>query len=48
MKPVSGARFCRVLDRAGWVRTGGKGSHRKDQAPDGRVVVVPVHKGKDL
>jgi predicted RNA binding protein YcfA (HicA-like mRNA interferase family) len=38
----------RRLEREGWVRTGGKGSHTKFEHPrDGRTVVVP-HPKKDL
>jgi predicted RNA binding protein YcfA (HicA-like mRNA interferase family) len=49
MKPVSGKRMCRILERKGWRQLRIKGSHHtygRDQPP-GRVT-VPVHGNRDL
>ena len=36
-----------VLERAGFVRDGGKGSHQVYRAPDGRKIALPCH-GKGI
>ena len=49
MKPISGKRMCKILERFGWVRVRIKGGHHAFQKP-GRsaTIVVPVHANKDL
>lgn len=44
MPVVSGEDVCRALERAGFVRKSQKGSHVKLVHPDGRIVIVPMHK----
>ncbi len=41
---VSGARLVRALKRVGFVKAGGKGSHVKLKHPNGRIVIVPMHR----
>jgi predicted RNA binding protein YcfA (HicA-like mRNA interferase family) len=41
---VSGERAARALERAGFVRAGGRGSHVKLRHPDGRIAIVPLHR----
>lgn len=49
MKPVSGKRMCRILERHGWVLIRIKGSHHAYQRPNDSVtVIVPVHANNDL
>jgi predicted RNA binding protein YcfA (HicA-like mRNA interferase family) len=45
---VSGERVVRALERAGFVAVRQRGSHVFLRHSDGRVTVVPVHKGEDL
>ncbi len=48
MKPVSGKRMCRVLEKGGWRLDRVNGSHHIYVHPDGRRVSVPVHANADL
>lgn len=41
---VSGSDLVRALKGAGFTHTSTKGSHAKLRHPDGRVVIVPLHK----
>jgi predicted RNA binding protein YcfA (HicA-like mRNA interferase family) len=41
---VSGRDVLRALEGAGFAHTSTKGSHAKLRHPDGRVVIVPLHK----
>jgi predicted RNA binding protein YcfA (HicA-like mRNA interferase family) len=45
---VPGAKVVRALERAGFTVARISGSHRVMRHPDGRTVVVPVHRGRDL
>ena len=38
----------KALERAGFVIVRQKGSHARLRHPDGRVVTVPLHPGKDI
>ncbi len=44
----SGEEVCRALSRAGFVRKSQKGSHVKLTRPDGRTVIVPMHREVSL
>lgn len=46
--PISGKEFCKILERLGFVKIFGKGSHVRFKHPDGRRTVVPVHGNEDL
>jgi predicted RNA binding protein YcfA (HicA-like mRNA interferase family) len=48
VRPVSGKRFCKALERRAWVFEHIRGAHHKYRSPDGRTVSVPVHGDKDL
>ena len=49
MKPVSGKRMCRVLEKNGWNLIRIKGSHHAYQkSGHAATVVIPVHGNKDL
>jgi predicted RNA binding protein YcfA (HicA-like mRNA interferase family) len=41
---ASGREVVRALEGAGFAHTSTKGSHAKLRHPDGRVVIVPLHK----
>lgn len=46
--PISGKKFCRILERLGFVKIYGKGSHIRFKHSDGRRTVIPVHANEDL
>jgi len=48
LRPVPARKLLRALQRRGFSVVRQKGSHVKLRHPDGRVVVVPVHPGRDL
>ena len=41
---LAGARIARALRRAGFADVSQRGSHLKLRHPDGRTVIVPMHK----
>jgi predicted RNA binding protein YcfA (HicA-like mRNA interferase family) len=41
---LSGAEVVRALERVGFAVVSQRGSHRKLRHPDGRVVIVPMHR----
>jgi predicted RNA binding protein YcfA (HicA-like mRNA interferase family) len=45
---ISGKSMCSLIEKIGFFRVRQKGSHVFMTHPDGRNVVVPVHKGEDL
>ena len=45
---ISGKRFCKILEKLGFEKIYGKGSHVRFKHPDGRRTVVPVHGDEDL
>lgn len=46
--PISGKEFCKILEKLGFKKIYGKGSHIRFKHPDGRRIVVPVHGNADL
>ncbi len=49
MKPVSGKRFCKILEDQGWELRRTRGSHHiYGQAGNPTVLTVPVHGKSDL
>lgn len=51
MKPVSGKRLCKALEREGWVYSHTRGSHQiyvNPEEPFNIPVPVPVHGNRDL
>ena len=45
---VSGKELCKILEKLGFEKIYGKGSHVRFKHPDGRRTVVPVHANEDL
>ncbi len=45
---LSGAEVVKALQRAGFTVVRVNGSHHVMRHPDGRVVAVPVHPGRDM
>ena len=45
---ISGKKFCKILEKLGFAKIYGKGSHVRFKHPDGRRTVVPVHGNEDL
>jgi len=49
VKPVSGKRMCRILEKNGWVPVRTKGSHHAYQHPNQPgTIIIPVHGNDDL
>ena len=46
--PISGKNFCKILEKLGFKKIYGKGSHIRFKHPDGKRTVVPVHGNEDL
>jgi predicted RNA binding protein YcfA (HicA-like mRNA interferase family) len=40
---LSGKYLCKILEKIGFERIQGKGSHVRFKHPDGRRTVVPIH-----
>ena len=45
---VSGKELCKILEKLGFEKIHGKGSHVRFKHKDGRRTVVPVHGNEDL
>lgn len=45
---ISGKELCKILEKIGFKKIYGKGSHVRFKHPDGRRTVVPVHGNEDL
>lgn len=45
---LPGAKVVRALERAGFTVARISGSHHVMRHPDGRTVVVPVHRGREI
>jgi predicted RNA binding protein YcfA (HicA-like mRNA interferase family) len=49
MKSVSGKKFCKILERRGWVQKRIKGSHHIYFQPTAqKIITVPVHGNRDI
>lgn len=49
MKPVSGKKMCKILERKGWILARIKSSHHTyKKAGEPAIITVPVHGNKDL
>lgn len=49
MKSISGKKFCKIVEKKGWVLKRIQGSHhiyKKEDTKD--IIVIPVHKNDDL
>lgn len=45
---LSGNEMCKILEKIGFEKIYGKGSHVRFKHPDGRRTVVPVHGNENL
>ena len=45
---ISGRNLCKILEKIGFEKIHGKGSHVRFKHPDGRRTVVPVHGNEKL
>ena len=45
---ISGKEFCKILEKLGFEKVYGKGSHVRFKHQDGRRTVVPVHGNEKL
>ncbi len=45
---ISGKEICKILEKIGFKKIYGKGSHIRFKHPDGRRTVVPVHGNEDI
>ena len=45
---ISGKKFCKILEKLGFEKIYGKGSHVRFKHPDGRRTVVPVHGNQEV
>lgn len=45
---ISGKEFCKILEKLGFEKIYGKGSHVRFKHPDGRRTVIPVHGNEKL
>ncbi|MDP3987082.1 MAG: type II toxin-antitoxin system HicA family toxin [Nanoarchaeota archaeon] len=43
LKRISGKELCKILEKIGFVKIQGRGSHVRFKHPDGRRTVVPIH-----
>lgn len=48
LKLISGKELCKILEKLGFEKIHGKGSHVRFKHPDGRRTVVPVHGNENL
>ena len=48
LNQISGKEFCKILEKLGFEKIYGKGSHVRFKHPDGRRTVVPVHGNEKL
>ncbi len=48
MTKISGKELCKILEKIGFKKIYGKGSHIRFKHPDGRRTVVPVHGNEDI
>ena len=46
--PISGKKLCKILEKLGFEKVYGKGSHVRFRHSDGRRTVVPVHAGEEI
>lgn len=45
---VSGKELCKILEKIGFKKIQGRGSHVRFKHPDGRRTVVPVHGNENI
>ena len=45
---ISGKKLCKILEKLGFEKIYGKGSHIRFKHPDGRRTVVPIHGNEEI
>ena len=45
---ISGKEFCKILEKIGFEKVYGRGSHMRFKHSDGRRTVIPVHGNENL
>jgi predicted RNA binding protein YcfA (HicA-like mRNA interferase family) len=49
MKSISGRKFCKIVEKKGWVLRKITGSHHIYEKPgEQKIISIPVHKNQDL
>lgn len=48
LAPISGRKLCKILEKLGFEKIYGKGSHIRFKHEDGRRTVVPVHANEEI
>jgi predicted RNA binding protein YcfA (HicA-like mRNA interferase family) len=48
MKQLPAKKIIRALEKVGFIKVRQKGSHVIMRHPDGRMTVVPIHRGEDI
>ena len=48
MKPLTAKKIIRALGKIGFLKVRQKGSHVIMRHPDGRMTVVPIHRGENI
>ena len=48
LAPISGRKLCKILEKLGFEKIYGKGSHIRFRHLDGRRTVVPVHANEEI
>jgi predicted RNA binding protein YcfA (HicA-like mRNA interferase family) len=46
--PISGRKLCKILEKLGFEKTYGKGSHIRYRHQDARRTVIPVHGNEEI
>ena len=46
--PISGKKLCKILEKLGFEKIFGKGSHIRFKHLDGRATVIPVHGNEEI
>ena len=46
--PISGKKFCKIVEKLGFEKVHQVGSHARYIHPDGRKTVVPLHGDEEL
>ena len=46
--PISGKKLCKILEKIGFEKIQGKGSHIRFKHPDGRRTVIPIHGNENI
>jgi predicted RNA binding protein YcfA (HicA-like mRNA interferase family) len=49
MKSISGKKFCKIVERKGWILKKITGSHHIYEKPnENKIISIPVHRNQDL